>query len=119
MKVTNIRKNIMGTISFDGRFEQMRKAQDFIVYPLADSGTVITVQSDTRFGRIDLFNGLVTMSQPHAGGAYSHHLLMDKPVYSMIAAEECQLLRDCVKRTGGLQVGSSIVKSDNTGAMAL
>ena len=29
--ISNIRKNIMGTVSFAGKFDGMRKAQDFIV----------------------------------------------------------------------------------------
>lgn len=109
----------MGTVSFDGKFTGMRKAQDFIVYPMQDSGTIIKIQSDTRIGQIDLFNGLVTMSQPHAGGAYNVHLAMDKPVFSMISKEDCMTIRGWIKSTGGIEVGSSIVKSDNTGAIAL
>ena len=117
--ITGIKKNIMGTVSFQGKFTGMRKAAEFIVYPMQDSGTVITIESDTRIGRLDLFNGLVRMSQPHSGGAYFIHLSMDKPVFTMVSKEDCQTLRGWVKATGGLEVGESIVKCDNTGAMAL
>lgn len=117
--ISNIRKNIMGTVSFDGKLPGMRKAQDFIVYPMQDSGTTVTVQSDTRIGRIDLETGEVKMSQSHAGGAYSVHLQFDKLVTSTLAAEDLQTLRQWVKSTGGVEVGSSLVKCDNTGAIAL
>lgn len=117
--VTNCKKNIMGTVSFYGQFNGMRKAADFIVYPMQDSGEIIKIQSNTRIGTINLFDGLVTMSQAHSGGAYFLHLQLDKPVFSMLAKEDCQTLRQWVKSTGGLAVGESIVLSDNTGAIAL
>jgi len=54
----------MGTVSFDGKFDGMRKAQDFIVYPMheGNSADSALVQSDTRIGRIDLQTGAVIMS---------------------------------------------------------
>lgn len=116
--IRNIHKNIMGTCSFDGQFNKMRKPQDFIVYPMQDSGQRIKVQSDTRIGIIDLFNGLVTMSQPHSSGAYFIHL-QEKPVFSMLAKEDCETLRGWIRSTGGVEVGASLVKSDNTGAIAI
>lgn len=47
--ITNIRKNRIGTVSFDGKFDGMRKSQDFIVYPMHDGNDTSTalVQSDT------------------------------------------------------------------------
>ena len=119
MKISNIRKNIMGTVSFDGQTAGMRKAQDFIVYPMQDSGTIIKVQSSTRIGTIDLADGSVKMSKPHAGGAYFVHLMIDKPSVEMMAAEDCMTLKGWVKSTGGLEVGSRCVLSDNTGAIAI
>lgn len=51
MKVTNIRKNCMGTISFDAKLKGMRKPQDFVVYP-NPSPEAIMVQSENRVGKI-------------------------------------------------------------------
>ena len=55
-QIEKIRTNIMGTISFNMKIEGMRKFQDFIVYPIQknDSEKVITIQSDTRIGRLNL-----------------------------------------------------------------
>jgi hypothetical protein len=113
----------MGTVSFDGKCSGMRKAQDFIVYPMQDSGEIITIQSDHRFGQIDLANGkgiLSANTTGHAGAAWLGLSVMRKTAVDVeLAAEDLQTLRQWVKSTGGILVGSSIVKSDNTGALAL
>lgn len=70
MEISNVRKNIMGTASFDAKFDGMRKAQDFIVYPMKDSAESALIQSDTRIGRINMQTGAVILSKPHSSGAY-------------------------------------------------
>lgn len=110
----------MGTVSFDGKFPGMRKAQDWIVYPMQDSSTQIKIQSDTRMASIDLDTGAARMSQPHTSGAYFLHLQLDRLVAFTLAAEDVQVLRQWVKSTGGTEVGTNgIVVCDNTGAIAL
>lgn len=113
----------MGTVSFDGKFSGMRKAQDFIVYPMQDSGEIISVQSDNRFARIDLSTGQVVMSAAatcHAGSAWLLLCRIRKTTKNdTIPAEELQVLRQWIKSTGGLEVGDSFVKCDNIGALAL
>lgn len=68
-QITNCHRNIMGTVSFDGRFPGMRKAEDFIVYPMHDSGVEILIQSDHRFGRINLDTGRGIVSARHCAVA--------------------------------------------------
>lgn len=113
----------MGTVSFDGQFPGMNKPQDFIVYPMQDSGEGITIQSDKRFGQIDLETGTGILSASRAQYANSIWLAICIGARTAIPfelpAEELQTLRQWIKSTGGLLVGESIVKSDNTGAMAL
>lgn len=121
--ITNCKKNIMGTVSFDGRFPGMNKPQDFIVYPIQDSTEEIRVQSGHRFGRIDLGTGKGVMSANRADYANSVWLqlceIRGTAKAFTLAAEDLQTLRQWVKSTGGLLVGSSMILSDNTGAMAL
>jgi hypothetical protein len=121
--ITNCHKNIMGTLSFDGRFQGMNKAQDFIVYPMQDSGEIIQIQSKNRMGQIDLATGLLTMSPAQSGhaGFLALQIAMIRKTARIetLPAEDVQTLRQWIKSTGGLEVGSSIVKSDNTGALAL
>ncbi len=123
LAITSCKKNIMGTVSFDGQFPGMNKAQDFIVYPMQDSSEEIRVQSDHRFGVINLATGEGVMSANRAQYANSMWLqlcqIRGTAKTFTLASEEVQTLRQWVKSTGGLLVGSSIVLSDNTGAMAL
>lgn len=122
-QITNIHVNIMGTCSFDGKFHGMRKAQDFIVYPMQDSGTQIKIQSDHRFGIIDTETGKGILSANRA--QYANSLFLQICVSNGTAIkfaldmEELQTLRQWIKSTGGENVGSSLVKSSNIGAIAL
>lgn len=122
-QITNCHRNIMGTLSFDGRFGKMRKPEDFIVYPMQDSGTGIRIQSEHRFGCIDLDTGSGDISarrQQYANGMWLTLCRIRGTNESIqLSTEDLQTLRQWVKSTGGLLVGESFVKCDNTGAMAL
>jgi len=107
----------MGTVSFDGKFDGMRKAQDFIVYPMKESTTLATVQSDTRIGVINLESGTVTMSRPKAGGAYFIHL-NGAQIAGRLAGEELMLFKAQIAGTAHGHAGTNgIVYTDNSGAM--
>lgn len=116
--LTNIRRNIMGTTSFDFLMKGMRKPQDFITYPLSANNEAkeIVIQSDKRIGRLSLETGKGRMSQNHANGAYNHNLAMDKLIDFEISAEELSELRGAILKSAGSLVGNSIVKTDNSGA---
>jgi len=114
--ISNIRKNRMGTVSFDGKFDGMRKAQDFIVYPMKEAQAVAQVQSDTRIGRVDLETGAVLMSPPRDGGSYSVHLALGK-LAGKLTAEELLLLKAQIFATAhGMAGTNGIVYCDNSGA---
>jgi hypothetical protein len=123
-QITNCHRNMMGTVSFDAKFPGMRKAQDFIVYPMHDSGTTIRIQSDNRFGQMDLETGACVLSansgSAHASGVWLQLCVIRRTALRFTLAEEDrQTLRQWVKSTGGVRVGESFVKTDNTGALAL
>ena len=118
--LTNIRKNCMGTVSFDGQFDGMRKAQDFIVYPMhpdIKAEKVAHVQSDTRIGEIDLTTGTVNMSLPRAGGAYYIHMATAR-IVGKLTSEELLLFKAQIFATAGEKVGDNVlhVVTDNSGA---
>lgn len=52
--ISKIRKNCMGTISFNATFSGMRKEQDFIVYPNPENHLLI--QSSSRVAKVN-FDG--------------------------------------------------------------
>lgn len=119
--IDNIRKNIMGTLSFDGKFAGMRKAQDFIVYPVksGDDRQQITIQSDSRIGQIELSTGNVRLSQPRKGGAYFVHM-MGAAWAGKLNAEQLFSLKAQLFATASGKAGSNgIVYTDNSGAVEI
>jgi hypothetical protein len=118
--ITNIHTNIMGTISFSLKAMTMRKAQEFIVYPIAknDEAKIILIQSDTRIGRIDLKSGKGIMSQPHSSGAYAHHLSIDKLTAFELSPLDTQSLRMAIFTTADEKAGTNgVMFTDNSGAI--
>ena len=123
-EISGIHRNIMGTASFMGRFPGMRKAQDFIVYPIQDAmeeaKQFIKIQSETRIGRVNLFDGIGCISQSHQSGAYGVHLSTDKLTWFVLSREDCMNLKGWIKSTGGTLVGNNgVMFCENTGAIAL
>lgn len=120
-EVFGLKRNIMGTTDIEMRISGMRKAQDFIVYPIGadDAGNVITIQSETRIGQINLVKGVGVMSQSHSNGAYFMHLQMDKLTPFTISESDLENIKSHIFKTAGANVGSSVVKSDNSGASRL
>lgn len=112
-----MKKNIMGTISFNMKMPSMRKEQDFIVYPLQKGvdWVNIMIQSDTRIGRLNLLSGKGQMSKSHQGGAYGVHLSIDKLEEFELSKEDIEKLKEQIKSTAGSLVGG-VVKTDNTEA---
>jgi len=110
------RRNIMGTLSFEFKLPNMRKMQEFIVYPVKSGDMSIMIQSGTRIGQINMSNGVGVMSQSHPNGAYGVHLANDKLVPFKLTDEQLTALKEDLSKTAGSLVGSSVVKSDNSGA---
>ena len=109
----------MGTVSFDAKFDGMRKAQDFIVYPMhaGNQSAAAQVQSDTRIGIIHLTTGQVLMSPARAGGSYGVHLALAKPA-GILNAEELLLLKSNIFATAHGKAGNNgIVYTDNSAAL--
>jgi len=118
--ITNYKKNIMGTTSFDLKVKGMRKPQDFIVYPITEKTDKIRIQSNKKFGEIHLPTGKGILSK---SGNTSWHLasdMMNRNVNTFELSEaELQEFVNQIKSTSGKSVGSSFVKSDNSGARLL
>ena len=116
-KIISMRKNIMGTLSLEAKFNGMRKSQEFTVYPMHDGNDTdnILIQSETRIGRIFLNTGKVVMSPPRAGGSYSVHLMFAKDI-DLLDKEELAGLKFRLLQTAGKMVGNSVIHTDNSGA---
>jgi hypothetical protein len=117
-EVFGLKRNIMGTTDIEMKISGMRKAQDFIVYPIGkdDAGSVITIQSDTRIGQLNLVKGVGVMSQSHSNGAYFVHLQMDKLTPFTVSESDLENIKSHIFKTAGSNVGTRGVVSDNSGA---
>jgi hypothetical protein len=114
-----VSKNCMGTVTFVHKFEKMRKEQEFDVYPMdkKSSEKVITIQSNTRIGQINLDNGNVCLSESHSNGAYFIHLGMDALSKSTLSTEDLNTLKNAIIGTAGELVGNNgLVYCDNSKA---
>jgi hypothetical protein len=117
-EILGFSKNVMGTTDIEMKITGMRKPQDFIVYPIGkdDAGSVITIQSDTRIGQINLVKGVGVMSQSHSSGAYFVHLQMDKLTSFTISESDLENIKAHIFKTAGDNVGTRGIVSDNSGA---
>jgi hypothetical protein len=116
--ITNFRKNIMGTVSFEMKLPKMRISQEFSVYPMSTNDTKIMIQSNTRIGYIHLNSGLIQMTGSYQGGAYFYHLSFDLNDIEIITTEFLETLKNEIRKTGGNNVGG-LIKCDNIGALTI
>ena len=121
-KIVEIKKNCLGTLSLDAKFNGMRKVQDFIVYPMHEGNETdkIKIQSDTRIGYIDLSTGSVSLCPPQPNGAYFMHLVFAKEV-DKLSMSELAGLKFRLVQTAGKEVGNNgmNIVTDNSGAEAV
>lgn len=120
--ITNFHTNCMGTTSFDGKFPGMRKAQDFIVYPIKgddEARRFVTIQSDTRIGMIGLEEGTITLTKPYKSGAYFVHLAFAENV-GALPAEDLLVLKAHIFGSASGKAGTNgVVYTDNSGAIGV
>ena len=125
IELSNIRKNIMGTTSFDMKYKGMRKMDDFIVYPMSSGATdaTIRIQSGSRFGKLDLSTGKCVMAV-NRGGCNSIDLMVqeiDNTVKNVLfSASQCAELKSAILGTYSHHAGTNgIMYSDNSGVTAI
>lgn len=113
--ISNIRKNIMGTVSFAGLFKGMRKAQDFIVYPMDRQGqsNAAEIQSKNRAGYIRLEDGAVFIATGKYNFAQSK-----VEINSVLTAEDLFKLKAAIFATASGKAGTNgVVYCDNSAAI--
>lgn len=120
MEITNYKRNIMGTISFDMKLPKWRKSQQFIVYPMHENPTRILIQSDKRWAEINKDTGEVQMTNGRGGHQNSWLLALQRArgeseTYQMSPVLLSELKMQ-IFTTAGTLVGDSIILSDNSGA---
>lgn len=90
--ISNIKPDSIGTVSFEGKFADMRKPDHFVTSEIdSDDPIRVIVQSCTRIGFIDLVDGTVSLSPSFPHGAYLKHLPTAQ-VIDKLDTEELKLL---------------------------
>lgn len=118
MEIISYKKNILGTMSFEMKLPGMRKAEKFTTYPVKRGDEKIYFQSSSRWAELD-FEGNLEVSARH-NFANSIALQLDKvqkkAKSEKITKENLDLILGEIRKTSGVNVGSSFVKCDNSGA---
>ena len=116
--IKEIKTNCMGTVSFIAKFPRMRKEQDFIVYPVMGKEDSFYIESETRFGQVEIATGNVTISKPCSSGAYAITLLVDPSQPFTLPEPDLKKLKEAIRNTAGDAVGNNVISmtSNNSGA---
>ena len=118
-QITNIKRNIMGTISFDLKTKNMRKLQSFSVYPITEPSNKVEIQSNARFGYILFDKDALIISAKNRTYANSWTFQADEKIVIKLSSSQMEQLKTAIKGTSGDSVGTSFVKSNNSGASKL
>ena len=118
VEIEKIKLNSMNTCDIHMKIKGMRKFQEFSVYPIGkdEKEPTITIQSDTRFGKLSLKNGKGLMSKSHQNGAYSHHLQMDKLTLFLLSKEQLEQVKEQIINSSKPRKSRVGVITDNSGA---
>ena len=119
--ITNLHKNCMGTVDFDGQFKGMLKPQDFCVYPMhqGEPTSHAKIQSKNRIGYICLMTGAVTLTPPINGGARNHHLGLTKRIDTLTTEDLFALKAHIFASASGKAGTNGYIYTDNSGALEI
>jgi len=121
--ISKLGRNRLGTVDIYMTIPGMRKEQDFCVYPISknDSAKVIILQSENRFGKIDLSNGTGTMAKGTGGYAntitYIQAQIRNTLAHFTLTPEDVNKLKLEIFGTTDSMAGTSFVYCDNSGAI--
>ena len=119
-----MKKNCMGTMDFTMRIGKMKKAEDFITYPVQkdDSPLHIFLQSHHRWAILNTKTGEIEMSARRDQYANSAWLIVCRGrgtnEFDRATPDQLASMLDAIRATAGGKVGDNIlhIYSDNTNA---
>jgi hypothetical protein len=98
--VSNVRKSTI-CIRFDGKFANMRKEQNFVIYPISQNDEYMKIQSEGRFGLVDK-NGRLVLTSKNAN--YSNYASLISEMRNktakgdLITPEEMEMIRNVLQK---------------------
>lgn len=80
MKLVSTNKNCLGTMSFTLAMGKMKKAEEFVTYPIQkdDNGDIVRLQSSHRWAELNTRTGEISLSARRAQYANSIWLMICK-----------------------------------------
>lgn len=125
MEIINQKKNYCGTMSFALKMGRMKKAEDFVTYPISNNGNTrtLSLQSHHRWAELNLETGEVELSARRAQYANSLWLMCCKmngtAETDKATPEQLGQIKSAVRATAASLAGNSFIKCDNSGAAAI
>lgn len=104
--------------SINLKLGNMRKAQNFTIYPFREGDTHIIIQSDKRIARIDIKTGKGLVSSGKGGHPGFHALnSMFNPQLIQLSEVDLSTIRMIIFTEGAtMQIAKGIITADNSGA---
>ena len=111
--IESVKRNCVGTVDITMSIQGMRKTQEFTTYPVpaGDTSGLITIQSETRIGKLDINKARGLMSKNHSGGACHYHLGVDSLTKFYISEEDKAKL---IEKLLAPVFKGNLVSSDNS-----
>lgn len=127
MEIIGMRKNCLGTMSFELKMGRMKKAEEFCTYPIqkGDNGERIYLQSEHRWAQMDTKNGEVHLSARRAQYANDIWLRVcmarGTDEHDCATAEQLEQILSAIRGTAGDKVGNNgmHIFCDNSNAARL
>ena len=113
MEIIKMRKNCLGTMSFELKMGRMKKAEEFCTYPIQkdDNGERIYLQSGHRWAEMDTKTGVVSLSARRAQYANNIWLAICRArgidEHDCATAEQLEQILSAIRGTAGDKVGNN------------
>lgn len=125
-QIIKISTNIMGTASILAKFDGMRKAQEFTIYPMSTDAKKILCQSDSRWLEINPETGDCEITTSQSGHHSSWMLQLQKSIRKhkefKLSEFDLQSLKMQIFTTASKNAGkreNGIIQSDNSAAIKI
>lgn len=125
MEIIKSEKNCLGTMTFTLKMGKMKKAEEFVTYPIQkdDNGDIVRLQSHHRWAELNTRTGVIELSARRAQYAYSEWLIVCKikgtAETDCATAEQLEQICSAIRETASPHAGGNNILSmfcDNSNA---
>ena len=125
MEIIKSEKNCLGTMEFTLKMGKMKKAEEFVTYPIQkdDNGDIVRLQSHHRWAELNTRTGVIELSARRAQYANSMWLMVCKAngtaETDCATAEQLEQICSAIRKTASPRAGGNNILSmfcDNSNA---